>query len=190
VRSILILPLGNADPDITRGLHASLAETFHAEVSEVECDLDLEQFFDAQRVQYNSTDIIHHISTNHIPASPGPAGQDESTKILAVSVEDLFIPILTYVFGEAELGGRVSLVSYHRLQPQRYGLSPDSRLLATRLRKEAVHELGHSYGLVHCLRIECVMHTSSYVEEIDLKGESFCDDCRRLLELPPGLPQR
>jgi len=185
VRSILLLPLGNVDPEIVSGLHAPLAHTFHAEVAEADCDLDLEQFFDAQRVQYNSTEIIHHISTNHVPAIPGIERPRASWKILAVSAEDLFIPILTYVFGEAELGGSVSLVSYHRLQPQRYGLSPDSRLLASRLRKESLHEVGHSYGLVHCSRLEWVMHTSTYVEDIDLKGDSFCGDCLLLLKLPP-----
>jgi archaemetzincin len=190
VRSILLLPLGNADPEIVTGLHAPLAGTFRAEVAEVELDLDLEQFFDDQRVQYNSTEIIHHISTNHAPAFQSADDDNPSLKILAVSSEDLFIPILTYVFGEAELGGRVSLVSYHRLQPQRYGLTPDNQLLASRLRKEAVHELGHSYGLVHCSRQGCVMHTSTYVEDIDLKGESFCAECILLLKLPLRLPGR
>ena len=186
MRSILILPLGNADPEIVRGLHAPLAKTFRADVTEVECVLDLEQFFDAQRVQYNSTQIIRHLSTNHLKVCPGTDGLGNAAKILAVSAEDLFIPILTYVFGEAELGGRVSLVSYHRLQPQRYGLPPDSRLLSSRLRKEAFHELGHAYGLIHCSRLECVMHTSSYAEEIDLKGEAFCRDCGAFLDLGQG----
>lgn len=184
MRSILLLPLGNVDPEIVAGLHAPLAYTFHAEVVEGDCDIDLEQFFDAQRVQYNSTEIIQHISTNHVPAFPVIDERSASLKILAVSAEDLFIPILTYVFGEAELGGRVSLVSYHRLQPQRYGLSADSQLLVSRLKKEAFHELGHSYGLVHCSRLQCVMHTSTYVEDIDLKGESFCGDCSMHLRLP------
>jgi archaemetzincin len=103
----------------------------------------------------------------------------EVAKVLAVASLDLFIPILTYVFGEAELGGRVSLVSYHRLAPERYGLPRNRPLLLDRTWKEAVHELGHAFGLIHCPIQQCVMHSSSYVEDIDLKGGHFCTSCRQ-----------
>jgi archaemetzincin len=46
------------------------------------------------------------------------------------------------------------------------------------LRKEALHELGHAYGLLHCSLRECVMHASSYVEDIDSKGGFFCPLCQ------------
>jgi archaemetzincin len=95
--------------------------------------------------------------------------------------EDLFIPILTFVFGEAELGGSVAVMSYHRLQNELYGLPPDRDLLAARTAKEALHELGHAYGLVHCPDIDCVMHTSTDVEAVDLKGTDFCSTCRGTL---------
>ena len=106
MKSILLLPIGNADPELAEGLLAPLAESFRADVTVAASDLNLGEFFDPQRVQYNSTDIIHHISTDHIASLPETENSDESTKILAVSDGDLFIPILTYVFGEAELGGR------------------------------------------------------------------------------------
>ncbi|MCK5573120.1 MAG: peptidase M54 [Bacteroidetes bacterium] len=181
MKSILLLPIGNADPELAEGLLAPLAESFRAGVTVAASDLNLGEFFDPQRVQYNSTDIIHHISTDHIASLPETENSDESTKILAVSDGDLFIPILTYVFGEAELGGKVALVSYHRLQPERYGLPPNGPLLVSRLEKEALHELAHTYGLVHCSSLECVMRMSTYVEDIDLKGASFCKNCRDLL---------
>jgi archaemetzincin len=105
------------------------------------------------------------------------------SKVLAVSGEDLFIPILTYVFGEAQLGGEFAVVSYHRLQPERYGLAADRNLLLDRLFKESLHELGHTYGLVHCQDQDCVMRTSTYAEDIDLKGGSFCRRCQAALGL-------
>jgi archaemetzincin len=189
VKSILLLPVGNADPELAEGLLAPLAESFRADVTVVTSDLDLGEFFDAQRVQYNSTDIIHHISTDHIASVPEARDSHESTKILAVSDGDLFIPILTFVFGEAELGGTVAVVSYHRLQPERYGLAPNSPLLVSRLEKEALHELGHTYGLVHCSNQECVMCMSTSVEDIDLKGASFCKSCSGSL-IPPSSSAR
>jgi archaemetzincin len=111
-------------------------------------------------------------------AAPAPGGR---SRILGVLGEDLFIPILTYVFGEAQLGGRVAVVSYHRLQSERYGLAPDRGLLHERLLKESLHELGHLGGLIHCSDLECVMHISTYVEDIDMKPAAFCSSCRAML---------
>jgi predicted Zn-dependent protease len=55
--------------------------------------------------------------------------------------------------------------------------SPDDALLLDRLDKEATHELGHTFGLVHCIDPMCVMHASTYAEEIDFKGAEFCLQC-------------
>ena len=90
---------------------------------------------------------------------------------------DLFIPVLTYVFGEAKLDGRAAVVSSFRLDNQIYGLPRDPELLLDRLRKEALHELGHTYNLVHCRRHPCVMMSSTYVEDIDQKSNRFCRHC-------------
>ena len=87
-------------------------------------------------------------------------------------------PVLTYVFGEAQLGGRAAVVSLHRLDDELYGLPPNPKRLFQRLVKEAVHELGHTFDLVHCHEDGCVMASSTYVEEIDLKSERFCASCR------------
>ena len=90
---------------------------------------------------------------------------------------DLFIPVLTYVFGEAQLAGRAAVVSTHRLDCQLYGLPANRKLLKQRLRKEAIHELGHTYNLLHCREDACVMMSSTYVENIDLKSDRFCGHC-------------
>jgi len=97
---------------------------------------------------------------------------------------DLFIPVLTFVFGEAQLGGRAAVVSTFRLRSEAYGLPPDPELLLARLTREVLHELGHTYGLVHCTDSACVMASTTYVEQIDLKGPSFCTGC--LTELHGG----
>ena len=90
---------------------------------------------------------------------------------------DLYIPILTFVFGEAQLGGTSAVVSYHRLRQEFYGLPADMDLLANRLLIEAVHELGHTLHLTHCQDYRCVMAASHAVEWIDIKDSGFCDDC-------------
>jgi archaemetzincin len=98
--------------------------------------------------------------------------------VLAVTDVDLFIPILTFVFGEAQLGGRAAVVSTHRLQDP----AGDPRVLAERLAKEAVHELGHALGLVHCAAQACAMSRSASVHEVDRKRSELCVDCLTLLQ--------
>jgi archaemetzincin len=103
--------------------------------------------------------------------------RDADTRALGVAGVDLFIPILTYVFGEAQLEGTAAVVSTYRLDNAIYGLPKDDGLLLDRLTKEATHELGHTFGLLHCQRGHCVMHSSTYAEDVDLKSPQFCASC-------------
>ncbi|HEY6951748.1 MAG TPA: hypothetical protein VI758_05035, partial [Bacteroidota bacterium] len=80
-----------------------------------------------------------------------------------------------------QLAGTAAVVSTHRLQNQFYGLPVDDLLMQERLQKEIVHELGHTFGLYHCRQFECVMRSSTYVEEIDLKHTGLCGACEELL---------
>jgi archaemetzincin len=118
--------------------------------------------FDAKRRQYDSTRLLERLERG----------------VVAVTDLDLCIPILEFVFGEAELGGGRAIVSSHRLHQEFYGLPADEDLLQERVRKEVRHEWGHALGLRHCVRYDCVMHSSPSVEHVDLKGEEFCKDCR------------
>jgi archaemetzincin len=176
VNAIYLLPLGNAERSVIADLGPHLERGFHATVAVHEKAVPIDPFYDPQRAQYNSTGIIGHLLERYrfVDAS-------SFTKILGVAGQDLFIPILTYVFGEAQLGGQVGVVSYYRLPNERYGLPADGRVFAQRLLKEAMHELGHTYGLIHCRALECAMHISTYVEDIDTKPAAFCRECEQRL---------
>jgi archaemetzincin len=102
-------------------------------------------------------------------------------RVLAVTDVDLFVPVLTFVFGEAQLPGRCAVVSTHRLREEFYGLPANQRLLEERLIKEAVHELGHTYGLLHCDGWECVMGSAHAVERVDVRSAEMCAACARTL---------
>jgi len=145
-----------------------LQRTFAATVVTRPTRFDPESAFDGSRGQYHATMLLELL-----------LGEDRgvSTRVLGVAGVDLFIPILTYVFGEAQLEGTAAVVSTYRLDNALYGLPSDHQLLLDRLDKEATHELGHTFGLLHCQRGQCVMHSSTYDEDIDLKSAAFCAKC-------------
>lgn len=156
--------------DLLPQLARSLEEALGLAVRQRPPRFDPELAFDPLRGQYDSRVLLARL----LEEAPEGAG-----RVLGVTTVDLFIPVLTYVFGEAQLEGRAAVVSMYRLDATVYGLPENKRLLAERLRKEALHELGHTYNLMHCDDPLCVMRSSTYVEEIDLKSDRFCRQCSR-----------
>jgi archaemetzincin len=135
--------------------------------------INLNTVFNPVRNQYNSTSLLAQLIKN---------SHDNAGKIIGVCNVDLFIPILTYVFGEAQLEGIAAIVSTYRLRNEFYGGKPDKQLLMERLLKETTHELGHTYGLYHCHTPGCVMTSSTYVEDIDEKSVMFCKECNAVIQ--------
>ena len=132
---------------------------------------DPEVSFDPHRGQYSSRGLLAELLQD----------RPHAYRILGVTSVDLYMPVLSFVFGEAQLKGRAAIVSIHRLRGEVYGLRPNRRALESRLAKEAIHELGHTFGLLHCLENRCVMSRSTYVEDIDIKSDRFCGDCSAAL---------
>jgi archaemetzincin len=149
-----------------------LQRTFFATVLTRPPRFDPESAFDGSRGQYHSTRLLELL----LDENPAP-----DARVLGVAGVDLFIPILTYVFGEAQLEGSAAIVSTYRLDNSLYGLPSDDGILTRRLNTEATHELGHTFGLLHCQRGQCVMHSSTYAEDVDLKSADFCPKCSQSL---------
>jgi archaemetzincin len=163
-----LLPIGKLDGGLLRELPPAMAEAFHVPCEVLPAALDPEFAYHGERQQYHSSEILHRMQ-----AFVGPG----SWRVLAVAPVDLYIPILTFVFGEAQVGGPCALVSLHRLRQEFYGLPPDEGLLRQRLLKEAVHEIGHTLDLTHCEDYRCAMAPSHAVEWIDLKDSALCASC-------------
>ena len=168
MKPIHLIPLG-VGLDLVEHLAASLARTFHTPCRIRPQELDIGFARDEARGQHYSTAILQSLERI---ADPG-------ARLLAVTAEDLYVPVLTFVFGEAQLEGGCAIVSTARLHDEFYGLPPREDLLRERLLKEATHEIGHTFGLRHCPDWSCVMASSHAVEVLDVKSAEFCRACRK-----------
>ena len=166
--AIRLVSVGAVDSPLLDYLALILGETLRCGVLLEPQRLPPDPYYDPMRRQHDSTRIVEHLAKTF-------DAPDE--KILGVAEVDLFIPILTFVFGEAQLGGRAALLSIARLRQTFYGLPEEPERLYHRAEKEALHELGHTLGLVHCPDYACLMHFSNSIEEVDLKGDQFCRNC-------------
>jgi len=129
---------------------------------------------DPQRKQRSSTKILRWILER---TPPGPL------RVVGITDADLFIPVLTFVFGEAQLGGRAAVVSTARLKATAGRRPVPPGLLTRRLLRECLHELGHSFGLTHCPDAACVMSRCHSVADLDNQRAGFCRDCRQRLRI-------
>ncbi|HEY1468572.1 MAG TPA: archaemetzincin family Zn-dependent metalloprotease [Candidatus Acidoferrum sp.] len=166
---IQLLPLGTFPGETLIALSAGLRKRFGVACEVLPAEPEPAFAFNFARQQYSSTEILASLMKYRIPGSE---------RILGVAAVDLYIPILTFVFGEAQLRGSCAVVSFHRLRQEFYGLPANSTVLRERLLKEAVHELGHTLPLAHCEDYQCVMSPSHGVEWIDLKTSQFCTSCQ------------
>lgn len=172
-RSIYVVQIENPLPDAPEFVMSWLRDELDMSTHLLPARVNALTVYDRSRRQYNSTALLATL----LDASPDP-----TAKILGIAGVDLYIPVLTFVYGEAQLGGNAAIASSFRLRNSFYGLEPNHNLTLTRLLKECVHEVGHTLGLVHCPDYRCVMNASNSVEEIDLKGEAYCPACRAVAD--------
>lgn len=168
MKKLQILPVGPHDAPLLDWLRQSLQEKFQVKGEILSPAFEPSFALHSERQQYHSSEIL---------AAMQSCVDRDTWKLLAVTSLDLYIPILTFVFGEAQVGGTAAVVSYHRLRQEFYGLPEDLDVLADRLLIEAVHELGHTLRLTHCDDYRCAMAPSHAVEWIDLKDSGYCDAC-------------
>jgi archaemetzincin len=173
VPGILLISYGNFEKEFLKNIAKRIGREFPYPVSTEERHIDLSEFFDPMRRQYDGNRLLVELDAITLPP--------HIKKIGLFSV-DLFIPILTFIFGQATLRGNTGIATLHRLRNEHYGMKKDEKLLLERFGKVIIHELGHTFGLVHCHIPTCVMRSSTYVEDIDQKSHHLCKDCRSKIQ--------
>jgi archaemetzincin len=163
---IIISPIGDIPDWIKSVVSEKMARVFGFQTQIIPLIDDISFAFDQKRLQYHSTRILEKLE-QHAP--------DDCLKILGITQEDLFIPILTHVYGEAQLGGIASIISISRLIDYPKTITIDRG--RSRIIKEAAHELGHTFDLRHCEDSQCIMHYCRKIEDVDKKSERFCRYC-------------
>lgn len=164
-----MISYANFEKDLLEEIARDVAKEFHFQVNTELNHMDLSEFYDPMRRQYDGNRILKYLDTISSP---------DYIKKMGLFQVDLFIPILTYIFGQAALKGNTGIASLYRLRNEQYGMKKDEDLLLERFRKVIIHELGHMFGLIHCLNPTCVMRSSTYVEDIDQKNHLLCSKCR------------
>jgi len=165
---IFIAPLKFYSALLLQNLVTELSKRFSSNIRIIDLKINLDDFLSVEREQYFSTRII---------AEAMKLTGDYNGKVILLTDVDIFVPVLTFIFGEAQLNGKHSILSVCRLHEEFYSGISNEKLLFERTIKEALHELGHCYGLRHCIDWDCVMHSSPGIEEVDIKGMTFCRNC-------------
>jgi archaemetzincin len=168
---------GVVDEALVPAVEEYAGDAFNLDIGPRESRPLLEGALDGRRRQYGSEQFLRALRAER---------SDEGARVLGITAVDLFIPMLSFVFGQSQLNGRAAIVSYTRLRQEFYELPGDASLTTERTVKEAIHELGHTFGLTHCLDRRCPMSLSTTVTAIDTKGTRLCGSCRIALRVFQG----
>ena len=171
--AIYLVPFGIIDEEVMSTLEICVWQIYGFEVRRMSNLPDPDYAFDRQTNQYSSTLLLKNL-LHKVP--------NDAVRVLGVTNHDLFIPMLSFVFGHAQVNGPVAVISLARLRQEFYQLPQNKSLFLHRVMKEAVHELGHTFGLIHCSDVRCAMSLSNAIQQVDKKSEELCENCSILFE--------
>lgn len=181
---IYIQKIGEIDQVVLTKLKKKLKTSFKQIIDKVKVSSDTifleDSDYHKARRQYNASSIIKKL-IQHV-------NNKEYFRTLGVMDKDIYTRQLNFVFGIAIVpkphfmkSEGVALISVTRLREKFYRREDNEILFDLRVLKEAIHELGHTFGLKHCDN-HCVMQFSNHLADTDKKPSDFCESCLKKLE--------
>jgi len=171
-RRMGVVPIGNIPEIATKTIAAHIIGYLNLDSDILPPLKHPEYAHDERRLQYNAGAILKRLDLEAFP---------DHMKVIGVLDVDIYVPILTHVFGEAKQGGKCGLVSLYRLKKQLDGSTSPEPILLERAAKVALHEIGHLFSLLHCMDERCLMHFSGGLRELDNAPVLFCRYCSAYL---------
>lgn len=171
---IYLVPIGKVEQVLVAYLSSQIEQIFPFQVKIGKTLPHPSYAYNEKRDQYQSDPILKELQSLDL---------QKAEKILGVVSLDLYTSGLNFVFGQALMGNNTALIALSRLRQEFYGLPCNKKLYYERAVKEAIHELGHTFGLHHCKNPKCVMHFSNSLSDTDFKGKEFCNNCQKKLPL-------
>ena len=167
---IALAPVGETSLAMLSRIRPAVEETFGCEIAIAPAVPLPASAWSAERKQYSSTAILDSLERVKRPGWE---------RLLGIADVDLYVPRLNFVFGEGDPRRGVAVFSLARLRGS-------DELFQKRATTEAIHEIGHTYGLSHCDDPHCVMWFSNTLSETDRKGTRLCP--RHAKELTDSRP--
>jgi archaemetzincin len=107
MNTLLLLPVRKVEESLLRDLSAAIPRSLDVACEILPYVLDPTPSYHAERQQYHSSEILQRMQALVRP---------QDWRFLAIADVDLYIPVLKYVFGEAQIAGPCAVVSIHRLR--------------------------------------------------------------------------
>jgi archaemetzincin len=123
----------------------------------------------AGQTQVKTTYFLDDLLPKLIPA--------DAAALICLTTADLFPEEeWSYVFGQADLRGRVGVWSLYRLGDPNKSAA-DEKIFLARTLKIAMHETGHMFSMRHCTKYECLMSGTNNLDETDRRPLDVCPEC-------------
>ena len=169
LNSIHIIPLGKVSEKVINDVVNGLNNFYHKEVI-VEKSTPLDKgLLATSKSRYSGDSILKRFNS--------------SKNAVVITEIDIVTPKVGVtnewgIFGLGLRPGNVCVISSFRLKK-----NSSTELLAERLQKVAIHEVGHNLGLNHCTKnSECLMSDANgTINQVDHEKMLFCDNCKKLI---------
>ncbi len=177
---ITIIAFKGVESEVLTYVTVNLTKAFSARLSVIKTPRDaLRDCLNVTRGQLNASRVLRLVAgLRDLSGSGGVA--------LGLVPDDAYVEGLNFVFGLASQYQVAAVVFLERLK-DKYGLPKgmsgyvDKDTYLGRVLKEVMHELGHVFGLDHCMNRRCVMAFSNSIMDTDRKEWRYCQACAERL---------